>query len=473
MPGPWVNRCVTPTQRHTSRPRCMTNWSRMRVSLPALVCLLAVAFDSSLAAQTTDADFKVYTEHPRLLLTARRLRLLKRESERRSPRWEQFQLLMRGRAQMPEPAFAHALFAQVTNEPSFAAQAIEAALRPAATSRQVAIVYDWCQAQLTEAQRSALRTRLERVAKQPPRDIAAARDKAFASLVTGDAASLREVVVNWWRADVATSLVSGARRIAHADLYPLMELFHVIRDNLQIDLRDDILPVFRDLALERVLSYYPATYPAPENDYRIPFFSGNGEPDLNLAALTRTAEMALVAFENNAQEMQFLQGWLLHDRFILRGAFGVPYEFLWANPYQPGLPYEKLPLRYHDTRTGSLLARSSWEEEATWLAWTADIAQTFSEGGVGPLEFPKPAEFGDAILLTRSGDSIRFRVPPDSPRDWFILKMKPSTLWDIEVDDEGMYDARSDRGGILALQFERTANQAVIIHEPRRTAKAR
>ena len=43
----------------------------------------------------------------------------------------------------------------------------------------------------------------------------------------------------------------------------------------------------------------------------------------------------MVAFDNNALGNQFLQGWLIQDRFLMMNAFGAPYEFLWANPYQP------------------------------------------------------------------------------------------------------------------------------------------
>ena len=63
-----------------------------------------------------------------------------------------------------------------------------------------------------------------------------------------------------------------------------------------------------------------------------------------------------MAYESNAQEMQFLQGWLLLDRFALKSAFGAPYEFLWANPYQPGLPFDKLPLTLHDSRRACFCA---------------------------------------------------------------------------------------------------------------------
>ena len=88
---------------------------------------------------------------------------------------------------------------------------------------------------------------------------------------------------------------------------------------------------------------------------------GGGEPDLKRAALTRAAELSLVAYDSNTLEYQYLQGWLMHDRFLMRSPFGIPYEFLWANPYQPGLSYFHLPLAFHDSRLGRLFLRSSWD----------------------------------------------------------------------------------------------------------------
>ena len=62
--------------------------------------------------------------------------------------------------------------------------------------------------------------------------------------------------------------------------------------------------------------------------------------------------MSLVAYDNNVVESQFIQGWVGNDAFQLRGTYGSPYEFLWANPYQPGLSYHHMPLRLHDNRAG-------------------------------------------------------------------------------------------------------------------------
>ncbi len=62
----------------------------------------AAAFAQPPAAQ--EIDFAVYSEQPRLFLTARRLRLLQREKERESMRWAQFDALVQGNAQLPNQA---------------------------------------------------------------------------------------------------------------------------------------------------------------------------------------------------------------------------------------------------------------------------------------------------------------------------------------------------------------------------------
>ena len=65
----------------------------------------------------------IYTDHPRLFLRPNRLRLLKRERERKSLRWDQFELLMAGKAPMPEQGFASALYYRVTESPDAAKRA--------------------------------------------------------------------------------------------------------------------------------------------------------------------------------------------------------------------------------------------------------------------------------------------------------------------------------------------------------------
>src|SRR5436309_2538245 len=117
---------------------------------------------ATLAAQTADDPVAVFTEHPRLFLRAQRLRLLKREKERSTPRWQQFETLVVGGAPMPEPGFAWALYSQVTGNAEFARKAIGWALTPAADLRQQAIVFDWCQDALSETQKRELTARLSK-----------------------------------------------------------------------------------------------------------------------------------------------------------------------------------------------------------------------------------------------------------------------------------------------------------------------
>src|SRR3954453_23975021 len=286
--------------------------------------VLVLLLTAAAICQTTEEDFHVYKDYPRLILTPQRLKLLRREKERESPRWQQFDSLIRGKAPMPEPAFAYALHYQVTGGDGDARTAGAAAR----DLRSLALAYDW----LPE-QRSQLEPRLRAAAASAPATVDGMRSQAFAAIVLGDQPTLEKLVKEWWRKQVAPALNSGQRVFTHAEVYPLMELMHAMRDNLNIDLREDARAYFKDFATSRILSYYPPTFPAPENDFHIPF----GPPDLKIAALTRASELSLVAFDPNSTETQFVQGWLMHDRFLMRGVLGAPYEFLWANPYHPGL----------------------------------------------------------------------------------------------------------------------------------------
>ncbi|MEI9811267.1 MAG: hypothetical protein WDO18_00705 [Acidobacteriota bacterium] len=89
----------------------------------------------------------------------------------------------------------------------------------------------------------------------------------------------------------------------------------------------------------------------------------------------------MVALDTNAVNYQYVQGLLMADRFAMRSSLGAPYEFLWANPYQPGLAYQTLPLAYHDEVSGHVFARTSWDEDATWLGYFDGTLQLFRNGG--------------------------------------------------------------------------------------------
>jgi hypothetical protein len=443
---------------------------RAKTALAAAFCSIC----GTLAAQTTDDPVAVFTEHPRLFLRAQRLRLLKRERERASPRWQQFETLVLGGAPMPEPGFAWALYYEVAGNPDVGRKAIVWALTPAADLRQQALVFDWCQDLLTEAQRHDLASRLAKgIADTSDAGIPAARSRGLAAIALYDHTpqapqrALETSVHQWWERLMVPALQAGKSVVARDDAYALWELLHAVRDNTNLDLRESVPRFFKDFPIEHLLSHYPATYDAAENQYRIGIATKTGAPDLRAAALSRAAELAMVALDVNAAESQVLQGWLMHDRFMLRGTFGAPYEFLWANPYQPGLSYYHVPLIYHNADFGKLFVRSSWEEDAEWFGYFDGVIQMFSEGGLTPvsaqLDTP-PISLKEAMIcFARRVRKFHFTL--DEEEAVFILGLQPGHTYQVEIDDEEIFETDADRGGMLELDMPRGKPVGVRIKE--------
>ncbi len=421
-------------------------------------------------AQAAEEDFQVWTDHPRLLLNRHRLRLLKRERERDSIRWQQFHTLMAGGAQMAEPGFAAALYYQISGDAAFAKKAIEWTAR-GTDLRQLALAYDWCRDRMTGAQARALVDKIRRGVEQSSKsaNLPAVRSRALALIAISEDApelsqrELKRLVVEWWRAGVAPGLKDGSRTIPHEQMYALFELLHALRDNLQIDLREAAPKYFTQLAAWHLLSHYPATFPAAENEYRIPAFAGDGQPDLDQAALARAAQLAMVAYDTNAREVQYVQGWIMHDRFLLRGTFGIVYEFLWANPYQPGLSYYHLPLVYHDARSGHLFVRSSWEDNATWFGLFDKQMQIFEDGRIQVLNAKdnrKPLTLGDVTIVF----SPNFSQSLQPSGRFFVVGLKPRTTYDVEVNVEETSQMQTGASGVLEFAFPPDSAADVHIH---------
>lgn len=431
-----------------------------------LLCSPAFAAD--------EESFHVYSDHPRLFLTQQRLRLLRRERQRQSMRWEQLNRLVSGGAAMPQPAFSWALDYEVTQDRSAAAKAIAAASAPKTDLRSLALVFDWCQDALTPAQRTQFETRLRNALATPPpsSDLPAWRDRILAAVAIGTEDSdlaakvLRDAVTQWWRGHYAPALGTDTETPVGGALYPLVEILHAIRDNLTIDLRQDRPAWFDNLAAFHIASHYPAPYPAAENEYRIPMYPGGREPDLDAAALSRAAGLSLVAFDNNATSSQYLQGWLIMDRYMLRGPFGAPYEFLWANPYQPGLSYMHLPLVFHDPKAGTLFVRGSWEDDSPWFGLLHGRAQLFTNGAITALETGPGAP--PAVYDLGSATIVRATLPIHATTNYanvFVIGLRPSSDYLIEPDGEEMREALTDAGGTLDVRFPRPRHTRILIHE--------
>lgn len=431
----------------------------MRILCAAVLAVAAVPAP----AQSADELLRIDTDHPRLFLNARRLKLLRRERQRQSLRWNQFDLLMAGHAPMPEPGFAGALYYQVAGSAAAGQAAVNWALGAGADLRQLALVFDWCQDLLTEPQSKALVAKLERSIAQTRGDtsVGAVRARLLAAVALAghspevSSRELEHAVHPWWDATVAPQLRSGARPLPRDDSYALFEILHAVRDNLNLDLRETAPAFFKDLPTVHLLSYYPATWSAPENEYRIPAARHpTAEPDLRRATLSRAAELSMVAYDSNDPGSQLLQGWLTNDNFLLRGPFGIPYEFLWANPYQPGLSYYHAPLLLHDDHFGRLFMRSSWEESAAWLGFFEGTLQLFRDGRVTTLDPHQPAKplpLTTALILFGAHQPTRVAKQADEPV--FVVGLKPSQAYLVEVDNEEMLELETDPAGILELDL--------------------
>ncbi len=411
-----------------------------------------------------DDPIVVSTQHPRLFLRPQRLRLLKRERERESIRWEQFHALISTNAPLAEPGFAQALYYAIAGEREVGTAAVQFALGPEADLRQTAIVYDWCQDVMSDAEKKALAAKMVRALGAPPpaaTDFAAQRSRVLAAVALFDETpqlpgkELERVVRTWWAGSITPALKAGRHIVERDDAYPLWELFHALRDSTNIDLRESAPKFFTEFPIEHLLSYYPLPFPGPDGLYFIGAEAKTGDPDLHLAALSRAAEMAMVAFDSNAPESQVLQGWIMHDKYLMKGSFGLPYEFIWANPYQPGLSYYHVPLVYYAPEYGRLFIRSSWDDDADWFAAFDGIFQKFGDGGPVIIDASKPQAplpMKEATIFFARGEP-KFQIKLEEPQALFLTGLDPQRVYQVEVDDEEMFEAPADRAGILELDF--------------------
>jgi len=442
-----------PTCGPLPRPLCRCDTiGFVRRTVP--IVLLGMVLVLALGAQGQDEDFHVYRDAPRLLLTPQRLRLLQRERERQSPRWEQFDGLLTGGAPMPEPGFAWALYYQVTRQASAAKRAIDWALAENTSDlRQLALVFDWCGPALTPAQADRLAAKIQRALASPVNtsvtDVRGQSARAFAAIALADRlpdqgdAILSEIVQKWWR---------GKPPLPREQRYFLYEMLHAVRDNVKIDLRESANAYFKELPLAHLTGHYPAPFAAPENEFLIPVYLHEGDPNPTDAAMSRAAGLAIVAYDSNAFESQLLQGWLMRDRFAMRGGLGAVYEFLWANPYQPGLNYDQVPLVFHGSTTGEVFARTGWDEDATWIGYFDGRLQLFQNGRLQTLRagaVVKPVQVGTATVTSAPAkDAAKFRVGNDT---LFVLGLAPRSEYAVEIDDQELEFLDTDAGGTLQV----------------------
>ena len=312
----------------------MTQSTLMRPIGALLLTTLGIAFLPA-AQAPADEPVAVQTEHPRLLLRPQRLRLLKRERERTSMRWQQFEALVAGGAPMPEQGFATALYYQVSGDAAYGRQAVAWALGPGTDLRQMALVFDWCQDLLTDSAAAGPDRRACNRELPPPKAPrqwrSGVRSRAMAAIALYD--HVPQIPAARVGADRAR-LVGAARwhpgSEGRAERHHPGRRLSVVRaaprDPRQYQPRSCGNPAgrfFKDYPIEHLISYYPAVYRGTR--YRVLHrrrVQRPAIPTCRLATLSRAGGTGYGGVRRQCRRNQVLQGWLMHDRFMLKSTFG-------------------------------------------------------------------------------------------------------------------------------------------------------
>ncbi|MGQ9634165.1 MAG: hypothetical protein ACUVXB_07940 [Bryobacteraceae bacterium] len=419
----------------------------------------------TLAVGSTPAqDYKIYEPHPRLLLPPRKLGLLQKERDRQSMRWLQFESLVKSASELPEPGLAKALYARATGESAPCQEAVRWALESPPDLRQKALVLDWCHDLASDAQLQALASALERELELAGEDrsIPAVRSRLLVAVALAErqpklsAGQLQFVLSQWWESAAVPALRASFASGNRNELLAACEILHAVRDNLKLDLRQSEPDLFRDLPLALLLAYYPTPYPGARGELFLPAFKDAAKPDLEQAIAARAAGLCLVSYDGGSDQSQFLQGFLMQDPYQMRDPRGTVYEFLWVNPYRPGLSYHHAPLHFHSRALGALFARSSWNPDATWLGYLDGELQVFDPDGrkiVTAQPPSKPIQLGGAAVYVVQGQPPgKIQLPAADAV--FFIGLKPETDYTVEMESSKRFTETTDRAGILAVNLE-------------------
>ena len=424
------------------------------------------------------AEFRIYSEHPRLFLNADHLKRLKRDAERQTARWRNLQTLLASDSGPAEPGFAYALAYQAADDSAAGRKAVDWALERTAAAfsepgelRSAALVFDWCRELLSEEEKQRLVEALARGAEAAAQlaggDIERVRDGVLAAIALagdwdGSEAALGAFLTRQWPQDIVPLLKAGHLVDRPAELIALIEISSAVRPNLETDLWADAPTAFRSLPWTRVLSYYPEAIETPAGPARRRWKPcGGGGPcpaDPRDATLERIADLLLVGYDGVSRDFQFLQGWLRNDSFTLKGPLGAPYEFLWLNPYLPGLSASSGPETAHDPVRGRFFARKGFNVEDLWIAYGGGRFDLYADGEMAPIrpqDKQAPLSFaGSVVVLTEEEAKLELRIP--APRNYvspriYLLGLREGRNYDIRLNKKSWLERQAERGGILVL----------------------
>ncbi len=419
------------------------------------------------------AEYRVYNDHPRIWLDESRLMRVKRDAERDTSRWNRLKELLAQPEQLQEPAFAEALAYQAGGNEAWGRAAVEWALGAAERNfseagdlRQGSLVFDWCQPLLNDEERTKIATGLATAitaeANASESNLLRTRDALLASIAVsgtwpGAEEATGKLLNQDWKARLVPEMETGKAADRAEELQAALEICFAVRHNLDRDLWGESPQAFRDVALARILSYLPEDIETKEGRVHRPSVTPTGSDPETEAIVGRVAEMTLVGYDSRSRSSQFLQGWLRNDAYTLRGGYGAPYEFLWLNPYLPGLSPTSGPQSAYDPIRGRFFARNGWGPDGLWLGFFDGNLLRYEGGALTPVEPDNRAEAisfpGFAIALPDENAKFQAKVLEGNPaygQFVYLLGLEDGQRYEIKIGDNAWHEYEP-RGGVIAL----------------------
>ncbi len=343
---------------------------------------------------------------PRLLLNAQRIRRLKRDRERKTVRWTNFEKRVNTAPESTERGFELALYYAITGDEARGREAVQWALGHP-MNRQASLVLDWCRRLISDSERQRM-ANCSLMAPGGGLTLSLMRDCLFVEIAHGTfKAQGSEGVARY---DLSP-LRNGGFQDAE-ELYAACELIYVLRAMQHVDLREDSREFFAQLPNELLLALKPSQLNHPD-------------------WLMHIAALALVAVDPNLPSSQFLQGWAMEDRQMIREGPGVAYELLWADPYLPGVGYQNMDSWVYG-QEGQLFARAGWDTNSCWISISA---RGVEEENCPPNWRDKPAVFGRLTLLPMIEKCVE--IPRVGSNDSVIVwRLKPAQRVQLGKNNE-------------------------------------
>ena len=260
-------------------------------------------------------------------------------------------------------------FSSVTGDEDKGREAVAWAKAHPCERRQVALIRDWC-ADLFRQESPNLTCDGGKGSS-----LSDLRDQLFWNAALGEDT---EAEVEHDKKILVDKLRTGDFDDAR-ELYAAIEYLSAAKTVERTDLREEDPHFFSSFPIELLLNLKPKQVEHP--DWR-----------------THIAALALVSIDPNLDSSQYLQAWAIEDRQTLHEGEGVAYEFLWADPYLPGVGYQNLDPWLYDPDRGMLVGRTNWSASACSIRITPGKV----EGELCPSDWEeKPLTLGHLTLIPK------------------------------------------------------------------------